>query len=535
MSRTLGGKALVVALTLFALSCDKCVPTAKSSAGGVAQRLPTSARAVVLVPSLDALGEGVKVLEGLKAAGFVAQLRGFNDARGWSDALTAEVGLDIRDPQAVEAAGIDAKRGLGAAVLSNRDVVMVLAVKDEKRLYEFVRKVAVARLRSEKHDEKKIEGRTLHTFGFHNGPAQVQLLFHDGYAYLEAAAESTNVLALSKLTGVEAMEGDTVFQASMKRLPKDQQVIVYVPQVSTWRELMPFSNAALGLFISKAGLTLSSDGTWLGDAAVLEVVKRKASPKATSSIPNDAFFVASLGGEVKGLEAVSETLIGSRLLSAFSQAGLDPKTEILGNAAPGFWLAFSLAPKPKLGDGMPSLDVRRTNPFDFVHLSGAAHAIDATALQATLGKVVALAPQIGAQIVKKDHAGGPMYFTTYGQGEGVHFAAREQQFYFASPLLRLEALLDAKKVEGDALDAATRKLFDERGVVMVLDLKKLTTRIRELPNEAWGIGGFRIRQTTERWLDAISDLSAMQLTFDAKEGAVQGNFTLRFVPPEKPK
>ncbi|MBX7114538.1 MAG: hypothetical protein K1X64_09460 [Myxococcaceae bacterium] len=529
--------ALTAALTLmvWAVACDKCAPTSKVTGKGIAQRLPKTVRAAVMVSDLTALGEGVKVLEGLKAAGFVAQLRGFNDGKAWGDALVAELGVDIRDPKAVEEAGIDAQRGVAAAVLADQSPVAVLAVKDEQKLYAFVRKVAITRLRTEKHEEKKLEGNTLHTFGFHGGPAQLQLLFHDGYAYVAADAESTRVLALSKLTKEEALDGDASYTASMKRLPQGQQVVVYVPQPALWRQMTPFSHAAVGLSLTGKGLALASDATWLGDASLLGVLTRKASPKATASIPRDAFFVASLAGDVNGLSSVSEVLFGPRFMAALAQGGLDFKKEILGNAAPGFWLAFSLAPKPKLADGMPSLDVRQTNPFNYVHLSGAAQANDAAALQATLEKVASMGPQLGAQIVKRERAGKPFYFTTYGQGEGVHFAAREQQFYFGSPVARLEALLDGSKPAGESLDAATQKLFEERGVAMVLDIKKLTTRIRELPDDAWGIGGFRIRQATERWLNAISDLGALQLTFDGKDGAVQSQMRLTFVPAETPK
>lgn len=523
--------AIFVVMAGLALSCGRCGNALKSGGqGDVARWFPKDVRTAVLVPSLEPIGEAVKVVESMKAASLASSLRGFDNAKGWSDALVAELGFDIRDPKAVEEAGIDSKRGLGAALLANRATVAVVAVNDADKFYRFVRKQMVARFRSELHNETKVEGRTLHTFGLKGGPQQAQLLLHDGWGFVTLDSDSSNVLALSKLASTESLQAVSAFQASLKRLPKGEQLIVYVPQASTWRELVPFSNVAVGFSLTREGVSLSSDAMWLGDASLLEWLKRKAAAKAMASIPADAFLMASFGGEVSGLKSVSEMLVGPRVRAAFAEAGLDFKKEVLDNAAPGFWLALSLAPKPKLADGMPSLNVRDTNPFEYVHLSGVAQAKDGAALQTTLNKVSGLGPQIGAQITKREHKGGAYYFTSYQQGEGVHFAAREQQFFFGSPSPRLEALLDGTRVEGEALDASSRKLFDERGVAVVLDVKRLTTHIRQLPNEAWGIGGFRIRQTTERWLDAISDIGAMQLAFDSQEGAIQAQFKVRFVP-----
>ena len=48
-------------------------------------------------------------------------------------------------------------------------------------------------------------------------------------------------------------------------------------------------------------------------------------------------------------------------------------------------------------------------------------------------------------------------------------AGRRQRrwIYFGSPVTRLETLLDGSKAAGESIDAATRKLFEERGVAMV--------------------------------------------------------------------
>jgi hypothetical protein len=49
-----------------------------------------------------------------------------------------------------------------------------------------------------------------------------------------------------------------------------------------------------------------------------------------------------------------------------------------------------------------------------------------------------------------------------------------------------------------------------------------------MPSSAWGIGGFAIKATTIRWLDAIDDLRAVTAGLYAKDGALEVEVDLRF-------
>ena len=42
----------------------------------------------------------------------------------------------------------------------------------------------------------------------------------------------------------------------------------------------------------------------------------------------------------------------------------------------------------------------------------------------------------------------------------------------------------------------------------------------------WGLGGFAIKETTVRWLDATDDLKAISISVGAKEKAVQAKVQL---------
>ena len=191
----------------------------------------------------------------------------------------------------------------------------------------------------------------------------------------------------------------------------------------------------------------------------------------------------------------------------------------------GLLVGLSLAPTVRM-DGVPT-DLRGTNPFAYAHLSGAAGVKDEGKVPAMLDKIAALAPRIGAQMVKTDREGHPVYFTTWSAGEGVHLAAAGRSVVFGSPAGRVDALVRADpKAAGPVANPALKGVLDARALAMVVDLRKLAAAVRELPSAARGIGGFAIKATTLRWLDATDDLEAITLGVDARDGAVQAQLVL---------
>lgn len=146
----------------------------------------------------------------------------------------------------------------------------------------------------------------------------------------------------------------------------------------------------------------------------------------------------------------------------------------------------------------------------------------------TFEKIAALAPRFGAEMTVRDRADGQKaVITSYAQGEGVHFAPKGELVFFASPVQRLEAL-----VKSDGAGTAVTGLGDE-AVSVVIDLNKLAASVRALPESAWGLGGFAIKATTVRWLDATDDLKRVTITVGAKDKLVQAKVVLTLGGAEK--
>jgi hypothetical protein len=86
------------------------------------------------------------------------------------------------------------------------------------------------------------------------------------------------------------------------------------------------------------------------------------------------------------------------------------------------------------------------------------------------------------------------------------------------------------KGPGPVTDPELKKVLNQKAAAVVVDLRKLAGQIQSLPSEAWGVGGFAIKASTLRWLDATDDLVAFTLSAEAKGQFVQGELTLSLQP-----
>ena len=138
----------------------------------------------------------------------------------------------------------------------------------------------------------------------------------------------------------------------------------------------------------------------------------------------------------------------------------------------------------------------------------------------TLEKIAALAPKFGAEMSLRERPDGQKaMITTYAQGEGVHFAPKGELVFFASPVQRLDALVKSA-------GAGTVSLEGNDALAVSIDLNKLSASVRALPESAWGLGGFAIKATTVRWLDATDDLKRVTINLGAKDKVVQARVVL---------
>src|SRR5690349_6599831 len=178
----------LTALLLVAPACSRCgggCGQAAVASGELARVLPRDAELVVLVPDLGALGERLRTLEQLKLASIAAQLQGAASASELVGSAMFQLGVDLRDRESMQRAGLDPSRGAAAVWLKNGTTYLVVAVKDEEAFQKTVRRLVRDRLGATAATEVQSGGQRAHAFSrAPGGPPALTLLFRSGYGFL---------------------------------------------------------------------------------------------------------------------------------------------------------------------------------------------------------------------------------------------------------------------------------------------------------------------------------------------------------------
>jgi hypothetical protein len=512
-------------LALGAAGCARCGGARQGEVASVERVLPKGAAVVVVAPSLERLGQRLKLLEQLKVAAFLAPTQGFADARAFADALVGELGVDVRSPQALEQAGLDGARGAGAAGLVTGQAYLALPLKDAARFHAALSALAARRLGAVAALDRKVDGVALRAFAANaQAPARVGYVVAHGYALLATDEAVERLPALAVLALADSLATEAQLPARLGVLGAGTDAFAWVPTGSPLLAQLPFTSALVAASLGQSALEVGFDAPLKAEArarfAMLEAQPRAVEDLA-GLLPRDAFLVARFDGDPSKLGPVAGELLGQNLARAFAQGGLDLEGAVLTQVKPGVVVSLSLAERPPLGQGLPQLDIRRTNPFTFAHLSGVAVARAPSEVPPLLDKVAALAPRFGAEMKRFERDGVPAWLTTWSQGEGVHFALAGERVFFGSPVQRLQALVKAPAGASPLAGAAGDALS------VVVDLRRLAQSVRALPESAWGLGGFAMKGTTVRWLDATDDLVAVVGGLGLRDGAVQGRVALK--------
>jgi hypothetical protein len=518
-------KRWVVVLSLGVAACSNCgKPKSAAPTVPVERVLPAGARVYVLVPSVEKLGEKLLIVEQLKVANFAAQAAGLDNAHAYVDALVNQLAIDLRSKAQLDRIGILAEGQAGVAFVDeDNSALLALPIKDEGRIGAFIRTFAANRFGASVIEDKTENGVTVHRLMAAAGP-KLAWASSNGYALIAPQKVIEHLAAWARASPTETLSSDAALPTSLKRLPTERDAIIYAPAGLDGALSVSLMHATIALSLTHEAFTMTADVPWVGDAAQLKLFEPSDAPASLLGyLPDDAFMVMRFAGDPQQLKEPVKPLLGPALQRAFTEGGFDFDSAVLQNLQPGAVVGLSLAPTAHMGQGVPELDIRRTNPFAYLHLSGAAKAKSADVVGSTLEKLAAVAPKFGAQMSLKDG----VYVTTYSQGEGVHFAAKGDTVVFGSPLGRIGALVATDgTAAGPVRDPGLKAPLEASALGLVIDLRKLSDAVRELPASAWGVGGFAIKATTLRWLDNTDDLKAITATVGAKEGAVQAKVQL---------
>jgi hypothetical protein len=516
-------RVLVIVAALAWAGCSKC-GAGTTSAPRVERLLPRGAMVAVIVPSLEVFGAKLTLLQKLKAASFIAPTQGFADAKGFADALVANLGVDPRSKEALAQAGLDGARSLGVAALVTGQVVVVVPVADEAKFTAALQGLAQRRLGAGVRADKTEGGVVLVTFATAAGtPARLGAVFKSGFAVIAVDDGIAKLPSLVSMTETDSLASDTNLTSQLARVSSARDVFAYAPTGSPLLARTPATSVVAALSLSPTAFGVTLDAPLKDPSRWGPVLTAHAVPDLTTLLPNDAFVVLRSTAEPVAFAPFVNDVLGPYLTRAFGEKGFDVKTELLEQLKPGVFASLSVADRPPLASGVPELDVRKTNPFAFVHLAGVATAKSGEVVVPALEKIAEAAPRFGAQMKKLSRDDSVAFLTTYAQGEGVHFATKGDRVWFGSPVQRLDTL-----VRGTASGSGVA--LGPEAWAALIDLRALARSVKALPESAWGLGGFAMKATTVRWLDATDDLRSISIGLGVKDGAVQGQLTMNLTP-----
>lgn len=503
--------------------------------GGIERQLPANAESVLVVPDLTELGQKLLILQRLDLAGFLAQLQGAGSAEQLVSSVMNQIGIDLRSRESMEKAGLAPERGLGIVAREDGSFYSVVAIKDADAFTKTVANLAKTRLGAgitRKEGEATLFARA------EKGPPVLAMLVHEGFAWVSQGPDVKRLQVAAALPEAESLAQSKALEAGLGRLPKERDLYALVRAKDTAgsgrgpKKEAPVIPVTLTASLTEKGLFIRSDSPMKHRPELLAALAANDKVTLLGYVPADAFLVARFGGDPSALESVWPMLAGSNVARAVKKSGFDVKAQVLDNLKPGIVLGVSLAPTVPISAGLPRLDVRRTNPFRYLHLAAIAETADAEKAKTTFDALPAVAEGFGAKMTPETRAGSPVLLTTWAQGEGAHLGLVKDRYVMAAPESRLVELIERSKGAGAKTPVAPHLAgaFEQNAFALVLDLGKLAQAIRNLPTAAWGLGGFVIRDTALRWLDAISDLQGIVVAARAKDEAVQTELSLRIAP-----
>lgn len=526
---------LLLASSLFA--CSRCGPAAPTTAGDrtALAHVPGDAAGALWIPDLGLFGERVAQLQQLELLDFAAPMLRQPSGTALVDALVRQLGVDPRTREGLKAAGLNPSGDAAFAAPISGELLSVLPVSDEKALEENVRRLAQRLLAARTVTEVQVGGHRLLRFSRREDTPPVlgyvvvgkfALLMTDGLL-----PEAEKLLSVAD----HGLAGNGVFSASRQRLGGKPLAWGYL---AGGRGLLPqgtVEGVGAAFDLSLEGLSVRVDAPWPDDRTLLPALEvKQRSAEALGWLAADSFAVMRHAGDPAALEGLWTWMVGTRATQAATDAGIDVEKDILGNLEPGIVAGLSLSPGARI-TAMTARQARRSNPFDWTELSLVGTAKDAKKAEATLRLLPQLAPRLGAKLTPDTREGVPVWLASWSAGQGTHLALVENHVALASPETELVELIKRLKASPGTAPIAKdlAPLLTGHGLSVVVDLHRLADAVRALPADAWGMGGFALKPTTVRWLDALKELRAVSLTVDTKGQALQADLRLHLEVKKK--
>ena len=488
--------------------------------------MPAEVRAALVLPEAGRAAKDLAALHGT-LAGFP----GAGDAAAVRGALSAQLGFDPLDAEALEQAGFDPRRGAALALLElpgqprpaeEPQVLLVLPVGHAGEVEALLTRLSRDRLGAELRTTEQRGTAVVVTFRGQGGSAPAALAYAlvERYALVAAGPRGPEVVGRAATVAAEAsLASLPAFAAARRALGGGDAALAFLPPRSA-AALAPAlrDGAALALSATDRRLHLRA-AVLLGDrtASLAKLAGAGAAAKLAARLAPDSTLVARFDGDPAALGAWLLPLVPAREREALAARGLDLARDVFGVFSPGAALSVSLAPSFSLSAltwPVLALDPPRVVEVELLApvKEGAAEAMERWARYADPARP----PRAGPDgVTRVPTPSGELAWKLEG-GRLALAGGRPG---------RLEALLARAGGEGKGWEppVAEAKAALSGGLGgLVLDVPRFTASVRALPPASFGTGptGFVVRSVVDRFVEPASRLAAVSLRAELAEGAL---------------
>lgn len=518
-------------------------------------RIPKTSAQIAIIPSADQIARDLDRLANHELIARALDLFGQAGPDKIFSQVAQVVGADIRDARALAAIGIASDKPIFAFGPNLKDApALALPVADRGAIEAWIDSMALARLGAKPAREEDLNGHSarIHAIQPEGAPALTSVQ-SGGYLYVGSGPAGLDTLKAAFAIEREAsLASDASFDAFAKSLDRPSLYGRGMFSRMGWS-----IGAAVTLDPDRLALRLSlpnaprppSTSTASERASLNLPLTGRAAPRDQIARLNpSAHFFAQTGIDPAALVALRPqnsllTRFAGQILRLFN---LDIDT-LAGELEPGMALSIRLAPEANLMALTRGLNgMRGVNPFDIAHVELVAQVKSEERAREILDRVASLAPVIGASAQRFTREGKPIDDGQIATGGPTALSAIQALASAAGLSLKAGTPNPAETAhrwtyryrlgEGLTFELDGRRLFvsggrdvaealatrspaqevphslDASDLVLHTDLGALIANLRALPESSFGIGGFAIKSSLDRWLGAFDSLNALRLT-----------------------
>jgi hypothetical protein len=534
--RTASGIVLAAFVALASLSAAGC----RRGAGTTPERfLPARTAGVIVLPELRRATKELTALEDTAAA-----FPGAAQLPALRRSLTAQLGLDLLDPDALARAGIEPKRGLAAGVApaSGGEAawsapLLVLPVRDAAALQALVQRLARERLGAAVEEAPAATGvpqgshpapsapRVL-VYRAKGGPQALALGFGDSdrTAVLSAGPGAPEaVRAALSLEAKESLAEAPAWRGLRKALADRYAVLLaYLPPAGAGSTVPLHHPVALGVAAEPGSVRLGALAA-LEPATAAGLAGKGDAKALVGALAPEAPLVLRWDGDPAALGRLLAPGVPEHDRRWLADHGLDVQKDLFDLLAPGAAAAISLSPRFDLSDFS---DVAvRADPLRLVSFELAAEVKDEVAAARSLARL----PQLFAALQEPVGKPRPAVVDPAGRTGRIPMASGELAWRLDGKRLRLaggppgalDALVARKAGWTAPTQASAAALAGGLGGGILVPMR-LAASVRALPEEAFGTGpyGFVVRGVVDRYLEALQAVQAISVRAEGVDAGI---------------